>query len=1658
MAVPATSIPPTALLSLATFFCRADVLFGDPNFGTDWTTTASCGSKILIVWILPFAVAVCGIAFLLTRPSTARYETVANSEEMSPPSVPTSPNSLVLSSFGGSMPTSRRRADSSIGQAVASGSIALVGDSEVDNRVQRGEGDDTIFESSEEEEIKSTGARRAAKRPKYYFAVMLSTILDLLLGLTRGVLFGWQMSETTVGLAVVFALDASTKLLNLVLCRATTVRRASAKTAVDVAWISVVTCLASLLADIRFSIRTPGILFAFFLSLSTAFKFAVITTWALRTRGVKLFSRSSLKRGPSSISDDNVSHRGSSWPELNSSVIARIGFLWLNPLVDLALRRPLGLGDLWNLAAHDRAESIHHQFQSILSRTECSRGYFLRAIVRLIWKPLAYMYFISLVDHVLLFANPFMIYQSISAIQSPTSTRWDVAGPVFLIFAASAGRTACESQLYWINRRIDVRIRAAIVGAVHQKCLTKRTAIVEESKPDEANSSKNGSSGHAGFGAITNLMSSDTDLILACFRQSHYILSVPLLLMLCLGLLTWTIGFPGAITGVLSLSFAVPATQYVGKIIKKFRKELMKKSDSRMSKLSEILNGIRSIKLYSWEDYFRQQLDLSRQSELKSLRSYLTVQSTTSILWRGSPLLATMMTFIVSSSFPTTSNPLNPASAFTVLSMFNNVLRYPLFVVPKLVISSMELQLAVNRIESFLAEPDADRCAKIDSSTNKSIEVVFDADSLAVELQPSKRRRTKLHQESILGFSDNASFGYGSALEPAGRGTTVLRNLSFDIQPGKLTIVVGPTGCGKSSLLFALLGEMQTMTGSLKTPVLSATDGADRTIGYVPQIAWLRNTTIRENITFGLPYEEQWYRSVVDACALTADFRALELADLTEVGDRGVSLSGGQRQRICLARAMYSRSKVLLLDDVISAVDAHTANHILSRCLKSPLGNLRTIVLVTNAVDLCLQAADAIVVMGAGGKVVASGPVSDILLRSRSGSQSDLALKSVLQEVGVKAGSSNRDLGEHRFALKPSLEATPEAKTKPYDGAKKESREESTGTTVEWKVYRDYFLAGGGLFPSILFIGSILAAYGLGVAHDIALKDWSNASVKAAQTGLTGAVTRSSVYIWIALSALLSMQARYLAQIFFSLKASQQVHSKAIQRMLRAPMSFFDVTPAGRILNRFGKDLRVIDQEVVGSIGETVQQLVNGATVAFMIASASPLLLIGAIPIAIIYSPISSRFLAATRSLKRLEAVSRSPIYSAFGETLSGIMVIRAFECEKLFSSSLFLHIDANHSAFLSLWAANRWLAVRVELVGALVALSAGLAVALSKDSHGNLDAGWSGLILSYSSMFTDVLTWLVRNSATMEMAMTSVDRVQEYANLDVERQESDARPPSQWPTKGSIEIGQLHIRYSKEGPPAISLQELITITPGERIGIVGRTGAGKSTLGAAFPRFVEFERGDIILDGIPFSRLGVKDLRKAVTMVPQDAFLFAGTLRENLDPLGLYADSTLMAALETLGLSGSHAAVSLDLNSPISENGTNLSSGQRQLVSLGRAIIRKLDQNAAGPTSDRPLSGVLVLDEATSSLDATSDAFAQRSLRLVFSKPHSDSLGAIANKAAWTIITIAHRLNTIIDADRVFVIGDGQIVEQGSPKELLRRSVHFHLRAKHFHCAESCI
>jgi ABC-type multidrug transport system fused ATPase/permease subunit len=869
----------------------------------------------------------------------------------------------------------------------------------------------------------------------------------------------------------------------------------------------------------------------------------------------------------------------------------------------------------------------------------------------------------------------------------------------------------------------------------------------------------------------------------------------------------------------------------------------------------------------------------------------------------------------------------------------------------------------------------------------------------------------------------------------------ILSNIDFNIAPSELCAVVGRVGSGKTTLVSAMLNETFIGNGHVSM---------NGSVAYAAQSPWILNATLRDNITFGKAYEEEKYNKIIKACQLTHDLALLDHGDLTEIGENGINLSGGQKARVSIARAAYSGADIIILDDPLSALDPEVGQKLFDACIVKLMKG-KTRVLVTNQLQ-CLKYCDSIIALS-DGHIVEQGSFQEL---SRGSGE----VRRILDELRASKTSSTDRESEGRARSESDAstgrkrgESVSEEKNKTE---KKEniglvSEEERNVGAVSLSVYKKYLSSGGGLclFALCYFI------YILCSANQLLSSAWITLWTQDASYEKHSRAFYLGLYaLWaITLGIFTFFRSFMLAN--FGVRASDDLHNNLLKSILAAPMSFFDATPTGRILSRFSKDLYSIDLELTEyldfflSMGVTV--VVSLGTIIFV----TPWFGIAVIPLAFIYIKVLNYFRDVARETKRIESVSRSPVFAHFSETLGGLGTIRAYGEADRFIDEFETKIDTNIRAYYNNKNADRWLSTRLELLGSVIAgLSAVFAtnVAISSaetafSSDTNF-ASYAGLSMSFSISITGLLNWLVRSFAQMEAAMNAAERVLYYTeNIAQEapariedmsdfsrttsNESDDRRSPSvekaleakgvekiasDWPESGKIELNNLKMRYRPENPLVIRGLN-VTIEGGERIGVVGRTGSGKSSLLLTLLRIVEptlLDEGyeaPIVVDGVDILRIGLHDLRERIQIIPQNPVLFSGTIRSNMDPFDDYTNEEIWSALQRCGMKKTIEAFEDLLDAPVAEYGENLSQGQRQLLCLGRALLKKCR--------------ILLLDEATSSVDFETDKEIQRTLREDFKD--------------CTVLTIAHRINTIRDSDKILVMKDGQAAEFAPPDDLLQ-------------------
>ena len=1205
--------------------------------------------------------------------------------------------------------------------------------------------------------------------------------------------------------------------------------------------------------------------------------------------------------------------------------------------------------------------------------------------------------------------------------------------------------------------------------------------------PESSTQAKSDSDSQVNVGTIINLMAVDSFKVGEVCAYLHFLWgSTPIQLVMCIVLLYRVLGYSSFVS-ILVMVGVMPLNLFIARQFSKTQKRIMAATDARIHTTNEVLQNIRIIKYFAWEIRFGEIVNDKRRAELKALRNRYILWTGAATVWFGVPLFITFFSFTIYTLVE--KKPLIPSVAFTALSLFS-ILRIPLDQLADMIAHVQECKVSVDRVEEFLNEDETEKYDQL--SENGKDErgdtlIGFDGATLT---WGSKDTTNSSNSKAFRMIDLNIRFSVGNLnliIGPTGSGkTSLLMALLGEMTKLQGTVYL-PGGFSKEDLL----EDPQT--------------GLTESVAYCAQQAWLVNDTIKQNILFASPLDESRYKAVIAACALERDLKILDAGDQTLVGEKGITLSGGQKQRISLARALYCNSRHMLLDDCLSAVDSHTAKHIFEQCIRGPLMVGRTCILVTHNTALCLPAAQYVVCLkngkveaqGLPDEVVATGILRDDQVTSKpssklgTGAQSRVPSAENLEDQadkpvngyaknanGTVNGSAHKDRGD---STKQEQDANTRTEDKAEGGVKKEVIKlylAAMGSWYYWVLAVFIFTIQqfGSVLPNVWIRqwantyqvrnAQIMGMTGFSPKNDYLLSASRSFSMsclsggtcswkfplpsKSADIGIASSPTEEvnvpyylGVYAVLALLYVLISMFREALIFWGSLVASWKLHQRLLESVTRAKFKFFDSTPLGQIMNRFSKDVEAIDQEVAPIAVGVVGCLTSVITIIILISIITPGFLIPGTFITAIYFAIGSFYLRSSVGLKRLESVQKSPLYQQFGETLSGVTTIRAYGHERRFIKDNLSRVDKHNRPYIYLWAANRWLAFRVDVTGALVSFFAGVFIILRIKT---IDAGAAGLSMTYAVMFSENVLWLVRLYSVNEQNMNSVERVKEYMDVEQEAQaiKPEARPPGNWPSHGAIEFINYSTSYRPDLDPVLK-NLTFKVQPSERVGIVGRTGAGKSSLALALFRGLEAEEGKIVIDEVDIGLIGLQDLRESITIVPQDPTLFTGTIRSNLDPFTLFTDEEIFNTLRKVQLIGGttatrparapteerdtsaegangnltltktftnsreNANIFESLSSPVAESGSNLSQGQRQLLCLARALLKA--------------PKVLLMDEATASIDYATDSKIQETLREV-----KDS----------TIITIAHRLQTIIDYDKVLVLDKGKLVEYGAPWELI--------------------
>ena len=1189
-----------------------------------------------------------------------------------------------------------------------------------------------------------------------------------------------------------------------------------------------------------------------------------------------------------------------------ADVFSVLTFSWMTPLMKYGYKQYLTQDDLWNLQRRNTTEVtgriMEKSWKKELRKTKPSLWI---AMFRSFGMTYLRAGIVKTASDCLAFIQPQLLRLLISFVQSyqTPAPQPPVRGVAIALamFAVSVSQTMFLHQYFQRAFECGMRIRSSLTAMIYGKSLR----LSNEGKASKST------------GDIVNYMAVDTQRLQDLTQYGLQLWSAPLQITICMISLYNLVGY-SMLAGVGIMLFSIPMNGLLARYMKKLQKRQMSNKDARTRLMSEILNNMKSIKLYAWGQAFMKKLTHIRNDrELNTLRKIGAMSAGQIFAWNTTPIAVSTATFAV--FVLTQDRPLSVDLVFPCLTLFN-MLSFPLMVLPMVITSIIEATVAVGRLTAFFTaeelQPDAVKVEAV--AENKGDESVVLRD---------------------------ASFAWDRHDE-----RKCLDNVSLVARKGELTCVVGKVGSGKSSLLEAILGNIWKIEGDVTVR------GA---IAYAAQQPWVMNASVRENITFGHRWDASFYEKTVNACALTDDFKILPDGDKTEVGERGISLSGGQKARLTLARAVYARADIYLLDDVLSAVDQHVGRHIIDNVLgANGLLASKTRILATNAITI-LQQADYISQIR-DGKITEKGTyeqlmamkgdVAALIRTANNEPESEASTPSQesagdtsdesktlygtgaaseeedveIEEAQATAGSmipirpgprssgTNRkeDLAELRRASTISMKRPHGKLTDEESGIvrTKQTKEHSEQGKVKWSVYGEYAKASNLGAVAFYFV-SLFASHTLVIGSNLWLKNWTEENEKYGGNQNVGKFLGVYFAFGAGGSVLMALNMMVL-WIFCSIEASRKLHERMAHAIFRSPMSFFETNPLGRILNRFSSDVYRVDEVLARVFNMLFQNTTRAAFTLGLITASTPVFALLIIPIGALYLYIQRYYLRTSRELKRLDSVSKSPIYAHFQESLGGLTTIRAYRHQKRFSQENEWRVDANLRTYYPSISANRWLAVRLEFIGSIIILSAATFAIISVNTGGGPSAGMVGLAMSYALQITQSLNWIVRQSVEVETNIVSVERCLEYAQLPSEAPEvlSKHRPKASWPSRGAVEFQNYSTRYRPELDLVLKDVNL-SFKAHEKIGVVGRTGAGKSSLTLALFRIIEPVSGHIAIDDLNTSSIGLLDVRRRLAIIPQDAALFEGSVRDNLDPGHVHDDTELWSVL-------SHARLQEHVNS----------------------------------------------------------------------------------------------------------------------------------------------
>lgn len=1318
------------------------------------------------------------------------------------------------------------------------------------------------------------------------------------------------------------------------------------------------------------------------------------------------------------------------------NLLSKATYWWMNPLIVTAHRRPIDLKTIGKLPIAMRAltnyvslkDAYDQQKKKVMDQPHKTPSIWL-AIYKAFGRPILLSSTFRYMADLLGFAGPLCISGIVQHLGATNETKPEQDLPsspfisvcflsskeflennfvlaVLLFLALILQRTFLQAS-YYVTIETGINLRGALLAMIYNKILKLSTS--------------NMSMGEMTLGQINNLVAIETNQLMWFLFLCPNLWAMPVQIIMGVILLYKLLGV-SALVGAAVILLLAPVQYFIATKLAEVQKNTLDYSTERLKKTNEILKGIKLLKLYAWENVFCSSVEETRMKELTSLKTFALHTSLSIFMNAAIPIAAVLATFVTHGYVE--NEILTPANAFASLSLFH-ILVTPLFLLSTVVRFAVKALVSVQKLNEFFTSDEI----RDDSPRNGDSPALLDAcrkhpgiHSRAINRKQPLRYQLDRYEQSPRRQlrpqdSEEAAIKVYGGYFSWGTGLATLSNIDIQIPTGQMTMVVGQVGCGKSSLLLAILGEMQALEGRV------CWNNKNRySVAYAGQKPWLLNATVEENITFGSSFSKQRYKAVTDACSLQPDIDLLPFGDQTEIGERGINLSGGQRQRICVARALYQNTSIVFLDDPFSALDIHLSDHLMQEgIVKFLQEDKRTVVLVTHKLQY-LTHADWIIAMK-DGSVLREGTLKDIQNNDNELYEHWKTLMNRQDQELEKDTEADQATMERKTLRRAMYSREAKVHQTEDEGEEEEEEEEEEDDTsatsrprtkMAWRTCWRYLTSGGYLLLFLMLFSKLLK-HSVIVAIDYWLVRWTSGAQNgtADAYNVTAGKNREDQTYYVVGFSVLSASGIVLCLItsltveWLGLTAARNLHNNLLKKIILAPIRFFDTTPLGLILNRFSADTNIIDQHIPPTLESLTRSTLLCLSAIGVISYANPFFLIALLPLGIAFYFIQEYFRVASKDLQELDDNTQLPLLCHFSETAEGLTTIRAFRHESRFKQRMLELTDTNNLAYLFLSAANRWLEVRTDYLGACIVLTAAITSITS-----GLTSGIVGLGLTYALTVTNYLNWVVRNLADLEVQIGAVKKVNSFLSIESECYEGTMDPqqvPDDWPKTGEIQISDLCVRYESNLKPVLKHVKAY-IKPGQKVGICGRTGSGKSSLSLAFFRMVDIFDGKIIIDGIDICKLPLHTLRSRLSIILQDPVLFSGSIRLNLDPECTCTDDRLWEALEIAQLKNLVKALPGGLDAMVTEGGENFSVGQRQLFCLARAFVRK--------------SSILIMDEATASIDMATENILQKVVMTAF--------------ADRTVVTIAHRVHTILTADLVIVMRRGNILEYDTPERLL--------------------